>query len=156
MSQLAPERRSRAADDSWEQVTDLDQLSDRMRRMLDQTFGTLVPAVLADQPWTPSVDIEETDDAYILEAELPGVRERDIDIEVVGNELTISGEIKERERAGRLRRRTRRVGRFGYRVMLPENLDSGSIDARLNDGVLTVRVPKSQRAQRRRIDVKSS
>ena len=105
--------------------------------------------------WAPPVDIEETDDAYVIEAELPSVKEKDVNIEHAGNEISVSGEIKERERKGVLRRQTRRTGRFEYRVRLPEHVDGEKIDAKLDGGVLTVRVPKSQRAQRRRIEVKS-
>jgi HSP20 family protein len=54
-----------------------------------------------------------------------------------------------------LRRQTRRTGRFEYRVTLSDHLDAEKIDAKLADGVLTVRVPKSERAQRRKIEVKS-
>jgi HSP20 family protein len=123
-----------------------------MRRMLEQTFGE----VLADPTaWTPAVDIEEQDDAYVIEAELPGVKRQDVDIELIGNELLVTGEIKERERKGAIRRRIRRVGRFEYRVRLPEQVDSDSVDAKLDEGVLTVRVPKAQQAKRRKIEVKS-
>jgi HSP20 family protein len=78
-----------------------------------------------------------------------------VNIELVANELMITGEIKEREREGILRRRTRRIGRFEYRVRLPEQVDADNIDAKLKDGVLTVRVPKLERAERRQIQVKS-
>ena len=94
-------------------------------------------------------------DTYVLEAELPGVKREDVNIEVVGNELAITGEIKERERKGALRKRTRRTGQFKYRVRLPEQVDSTKIDAKLDQGVLTVRVPKAERAQRRKIEIKS-
>jgi HSP20 family protein len=135
----------------WEPVRDMEQL----RRMLEDTFG--LPAGLSESAaWVPPVDIEERDDAYLVEAELPGVERDDIDIELIGNELTISGDIKERERAGILRKRTRQVGRFEFRVTLPDHVDSDGVEANLKDGVLTVRVPKSQRAQRRRIEVNSS
>jgi HSP20 family protein len=107
-------------------------------------------------PWVPAVDIEEVEDAWIVEAELPGVDKKDVDVQLRDNELTITGEIKERERKGILRRRTRRVGRFEYRVALPGEADSEDIDATLRDGVLTLRVPKSERARPRRIDVKAS
>jgi HSP20 family protein len=123
-----------------------------MRRMLEQTFGE----VLADPTaWTPAVDIEEQDDAYVIEAELPGVKRQDVNIELIGNELLVTGEIKERERKGAIRRRIRRVGRFEYSVRLPEQVDSDSVDAKLDEGVLTVRVPKAQQAKRRKIEVKS-
>jgi HSP20 family protein len=100
-------------------------------------------------------NLEEKDDAYVLEAELPGVKREDVTIELVGNELVISGELKEQERTGVVRRRVRRTGRFEYRLSLPEQVDADKVDATLADGVLTVRVPKSERAQRRKIEIKA-
>ncbi|MGZ4409932.1 MAG: Hsp20/alpha crystallin family protein [Gaiellaceae bacterium] len=134
-------------------MSELGQLNERMRRMLEQTFGGML-----DEPagWVPAVDIEELEDAYVVEAEVPGVKREDVNIEVSGNELTISGEIKVREREGIIRRRTRRVGEFEFRVVLPNEVNAEGIDAKLNDGVLTVRIPKAERAQRRRIEVKSA
>jgi HSP20 family protein len=149
MSQTLPERRSQGRDERWDPFGELE----RFRRMLDQTFGGLAAPLRDGDAWAPAVDVEEQDDAYVVEAELPGVQRDDVDIELVGNELMISGRIEEREREGVLRRRTRRVGRFEYRLRLPEQVDPETIDARLDDGVLTVRIPKSQRSQRRRIEV---
>ena len=60
-----------------------------------------------------------------------------------------------KERKGVLRQRTRRTGRYEYRLLLSEQVDSDKIDADLKDGVLTVRVPKAERAQRRKIEVGS-
>jgi HSP20 family protein len=81
------------------------------------------------------------------------VKREDVNIELEGNELQVSGEIKQRE--GKFRRRTRRVGRFELRVVLPDGVDSSGVDAKLDHGVLTLRVPKAEKAQRRKIDVKS-
>jgi HSP20 family protein len=138
-------------------VEPVDQVTERMRRMAEQMFAGLgTPALLAEaSSWTPFVDIEEGDDAYVLEVELPGVQRDDVNIELVGNELMISGELKERERKGIVRRRARRVGRFDYRVMLPSQVEAKNIEAKLSDGVLTVRVPKQEQG-RRRIEVKAS
>ena len=136
-------------------MREIEQTADRMRRLLEETFGGTGPLLMDVASWSPPVDIEEADDAYIVEAEVPGVKRDDVNIEVVGNELTISGEIKEKERVGIVRRRTRRTGRFEYHVTLPVAVDSDKIDAKLDNGVLTVRIPKSERAQRRRIEVKS-
>jgi HSP20 family protein len=157
MSQLLPERRSRLTPERWEPLSDFEQVTERMRRMLDQTFGGLgwPSQIEAGGGWSPLVDIEEADDAYVVEADLPGVKREDVNIELVGNELTVTGEIKERERKGALRRQTRRTGRFEYRVLLPDHVDSEKVEANLNEGVLTVRVPKAERAQRRKIEVKS-
>ena len=152
MSQLLPER-NRTGSENWSPLSELGQLNERMRRMLDQTFGGML-----DEPagWIPAVDIEELEDTYVVEAEVPGVNRKDVNIEVSGNELTISGEIKEREREGIMRRRARRVGQFEFRVVLPSDVSPEGVDAKLNDGVLTVRIPKAAGAQRRRIEVKSA
>ena len=156
MSQLLPERRSRLAPERWEPLREFEQVTDRMRRLLDQTFGGFdwPSALMETGGWSPNVDIEESDDAYVVEAELPGVKRDDVSIELVGNELAITGEVKERKREGALRRQTRRTGRFDYRVTLPDHVEADRIEANLTEGVLTVRVPKSERAQRRRIEVK--
>jgi len=153
MSQLVPERRWTSRQERLP-FADLDQLGERMRRLLEQTFRDLPPALTDTAGWVPAVDVEEQDDAYVVEAEVPGVKREDVNIELVGNELAITGDIKEKERKGVLRRRTRRVGRFEFRVTLPNQVDPEKIEAELTDGVLTVRVPKAERAQRRQIEVK--
>jgi HSP20 family protein len=153
VSRLAPERRK--ASSTVSQWPSFEQVPERMRRMLEQTLGSFASqSLLSDaSTWTPFVDIEEEDGAYLIEAELPGVRREDIAIELVGNELSISGELKERERKGIVRRRTRQVGRFDYRVTLPSLVEAERIEARLADGVLTVRVPMVEQARRQRIEV---
>jgi HSP20 family protein len=119
-------------------------------------MGQLMGASVGDDvaAWAPPVDIMETDDAWIVEAELPGVDPEDVTVELRDSELSISGEIKERERQGILRRRTRRVGAFDFQVTLPGLADTEHVEAKLRDGVLTVRVPKPEQARPRRIEVK--
>jgi HSP20 family protein len=156
MSQQLPVRRSTGVAERWEPFTEFEQVTERMRRMLEQTFGAFgLPSLGERAGWSPLVDIEETDDAYVVEAELPGVDRSAVNVELVAGELTISGEVKEPERTGTVRRRNRRTGRFEYRVNLPGQIDAEKIDARLADGVLTVRIPKSERAPRRKIEIKA-
>ncbi|MGJ5749810.1 Hsp20/alpha crystallin family protein [Streptomyces puniciscabiei] len=85
-------------------------------------------------------DLHEADDAYVVEARLPGIKREDIDVEVGEGELCITGEYKEREREGVLRRSTRRTGRFEYRTLLPADVKAEEITATLADGMLTVTV----------------
>jgi HSP20 family protein len=101
----------------------------------------------------PRFDIEESEDAWIVEAELPGVKRKDINVEVRDGELLVSGEIKERERRGILRHRTRHTGEFEIRVALPGDVDPDRVDAEIEDGVLTVQIPKPERAKPRKIEV---
>lgn len=131
---------------------ELDDLQNRMAELMRATFGSGPSGLLS---WEPPVDIEETDDAFLLEAEVPGVRRQDVDVELVDNQLTIRGEVRERERTGILRRRTRRTGEFDYRVTLPGEVDGDQVEAELEDGVLRLHVPKVASAQRRRIEVKT-
>lgn len=134
----------------WDPFQEIDQLYDRVNRLFDSSSTD------ATERWVPLGDVEETDDAYVVDVELPGVDRDDIDIEVNGREVTVMGEIKEKERTGILRRRTRRVGEFQYAVTLPGDIDADNVSARLDNGVLTVRVPKSQRAKPRRVSIGSS
>jgi HSP20 family protein len=156
MSQTLPERRRATTPERWEPLSEFEQVSDRMRRLLEQTFGGfgLSTPTIEKGGWSPLVDLEEHDDAYVVEAELPGVKAENVNVELVGNELMITGEIKEKERKGTVRRQSRRTGRFDYRVSLPAHVDPEKVEAKLTDGVLEVRVPKSERAQRRRIEIK--
>jgi HSP20 family protein len=156
MSQTLPARRGGSQSERWNQSRELDPFTERMQRLLEQTFGDVAPLLTEAAAWVPPVDIEEQDDAYVIEAELPGVKREEVNIELVGNELSISGDIKERERKGLLRRRTRKTGRFELRVALPDPVDAGSIDANLKSGVLTVRIPKTERAQRKQVEIKES
>jgi HSP20 family protein len=134
----------------FEPFREFDQLQAQMGELLESALaGT--PGEGA--PWIPAVDIEETDDAWIVEAELPGVDKKDVDIQMNDSELVVRGEIKERERAGILRRRTRRVGEFEFRVNLPGQTNAEQIDAKLDDGVLAIRIPKPQETQPRHIEI---
>jgi HSP20 family protein len=130
---------------------ELDELYARMNHLWEITATGREGA----ERWVPLADIEETDDAYIIDLELPGVREEDVDIQIDGRELTVTGEIKERERKGILRRRTRKLGEFHYSLVLPGDIDADNIGADLENGVLTIRVPKAQHSKGRRIAIGS-
>jgi HSP20 family protein len=139
----------------WEPFSEFEQLQNQMGQLLESVIAT--PAAGGNgTTWLPLVDIEETDDAWIIEAEIPGIDRKDVNVELQDSELEISGEIKERERKGIIRRRTRRTGRFEFRVTLPGQTDPEKVEANVKHGVLTVRVPKSEQASRRRIDVQES
>ncbi|WP_064280061.1 Hsp20/alpha crystallin family protein [Mycolicibacterium iranicum] len=106
--------------------------------------------------WSPEADILETDSAYIVEVELPGVWHKDVDVSLNGNELVVTGAVKEREREGLFRRRTRKVGEFEFRATLPGPLREDEVEASLAYGVLRVYVPKAESAKTRKIPVSDS
>ncbi len=125
----------------------------QLRNQLDSLLSGWDELLSNAGAFTPLADLEETDDAYVAEIELPGVKLEDLSVEVAGRRLTVTGERKERERVGILRRRTRTVGRFQYEVLLPGELDESGVEASLHEGVLTVRVPKPASERPRRIPV---
>lgn len=127
---------------------------DRLSRQLGSYFDSWrqLPRLL-DEAFTPLADLEETDDAYTVEVELPGIKKDDIDIQITGRRLEVSGERKEKERVGILRRRERVVGRFHYEVLLPSDVEEDGVEANLDNGVLTIRVPKPASERPRRIEV---
>jgi HSP20 family protein len=149
-----PARRSSSSGSLAQRLDPARELEDLHRRMDQLLEGVWSPAD-GGGIWSPPVDVEETDDAWLLEAELPGAKQDDVNVEVRDSEVSITGEIKEKQRTGILRRRTRRTGRFEYRVTLPGEADADRVDASLHDGVLTVRIPKPERNRPRRIEVKS-
>jgi HSP20 family protein len=155
MNQPAPAPRRRPPErwrswprDLWDRdpFGDFAQLWNRM----SQAFESGGPG--GQDTWVPAVETEETSDAYLVRAELPGMKSDDVDVELNGNELRITGEVNEETTGKTLRHRH---GKFAYRTTLPAGADADKIDAQLADGILTVRVPKAAQAQSRRIEVKA-
>ncbi len=146
--------RSGAGDESFDPVAELAALNHRLRGYLDR--WDKLPSLLDEQSadgFTPLADVEETNDAYLVEIELPGVRRSDIEVAISGGQLTVTGERREKEQAGILRRRSRVTGRFYYEVDLPTADPEAEVAAGYDDGVLTVRVPKPESDGPRRISV---
>ncbi|WP_149179712.1 Hsp20/alpha crystallin family protein [Streptomyces sp. TRM49041] len=125
---------------------EFENMWNEMGRLLERAAA---PAATAGA-WMPMAEEKEEENAYVVRAELPGVPAENIDIEVEGNELFISGELSEERRGKVLSRRT---GHFSYRSTLPSAVDSDKIDADLTDGILTVRIPKSEESKRRKIEI---
>lgn len=130
----------------WDPFSELEGLYDEMGQIMQRVTGEL--------PTVPPTDIEETDDAFIVELDVPGVKREDIHVEVQENQLHVSGEIKERERTGVWRRRTRAKGEFDFLVGLPGEVDPDNVEASLHHGVLSVRLAKTERVRPREIEIK--
>lgn len=128
----------------WDPFAEIDRLTQQLQGYVQRWAGG---------GFTPLADVEEADDAYTAEIELPGVKRDDVSVEVSGRRLTVTAERKERERAGILRRRTRVAGRFHYEVVLPAEVDEEGVTASLDEGVLTVRLPKPAALRPRRIPI---
>ena len=141
----------------WDPFEELEQIQQQLAQVFpawSRLPGHPGSTSLPDVEFVPLADVEETDDAYTVEMDLAGVKKEDVHIEVSGRRLAVTGERKEKEREGIMRRRTRTVGRFRYEVVLPDDVSADKIEATMNDGVLTVRVPKAAGEGPKQIAVK--
>ncbi|MGA4838199.1 Hsp20/alpha crystallin family protein [Streptomyces sp. G45] len=120
-------------------------------RDLGRAFRHPLSSAWAGGGWVPAVEEDETDDAYEIRAELPGVPRENITVDIDAHELRVSGELDEERRE----RTTlaRRGGRFFYRTSLPGDVDGDRVEAELTHGVLRIRLPKAGGSKRRRVPI---
>ena len=102
--------------------------------------------------WNPSIDVYETDDAFVLEADLPGVKPEDVKVEAENGDLVVSGwrKIEKRQSNGQFHTMERSSGNFVRRIKLPESIEKDAIEAEFHDGVLRVILAKAKSAQEKR------
>jgi HSP20 family protein len=127
-------------------------------RLFDEMFDTRLST---DFPgfgtvWVPAVDVEESVEEYLIHAEMPGLKKEDVKISLAENILTISGEKKNETKSDnkRYHRLERTYGSFQRSFSLPEPIKADKIGASFKDGVLEVKIPKSEKAKPREIDIK--
>ncbi len=121
------------------------------RARLDGAQGSATPAW---QTFSPTADVRETEDAYVLEFDVPGMSEKDIEVVVEQSQLTLRGERKAME-AKSYSRQERSFGRFERAFHLADDVDATRIEASAKNGVLTVKLPKAEKAKPRAIAVKA-
>ena len=140
----------------WEPLEELTSLQNEMRRMFERN-----PV----RPWWPpegmnldmAMDVYEKQDNTIVKIALPGVKPEDVQVSVLGNALTITGEVKGEDDVEEKNyiRRERRYGKFSRTVSLPGQLPADKIQAEYENGVLILTIPKAEEAKSKRIQVKA-
>jgi HSP20 family protein len=132
-------------------------------RLMEDLFGSQTPRGLAQQRfaeagWTARFDVKETEGAFVFVADLPGVEEKDLDIQLSGNILTVSGkrEAEKRDEQANYYAVERSFGAFSRSFQLPAGIDGDKVEAKLVSGVLTLTIPKSTAAKSKKIDVKKA
>lgn len=136
-------------------------LMDRWRREIDELLTRSsdasfpFPAVTNSTTWTPSVDLQEESDHFVLRADLPGVAAKDIEVSAEDGTLTVRGErlAKERVSSDGFEHIERATGSFLRRFTLPDSAQAEAIKARYTDGVLEIEIPKQLRVETKRIAV---
>jgi HSP20 family protein len=133
---------------------ELERMRQQMNRLLEETRAPYQPTQAGVFPLT---NLSEDKDNYYVRAELPGVKGDQLDIQVTGNNLAISGErkIAAEEEGARYHRREREAGTFSRMIGLPGEVDTDKVDANLQNGILTVVVPKAEITKPKQITVSS-
>ena len=142
----------------WNPYGDMMNLRDQMDRLFEDTFN-LLPSTRTSfrtpRIWGLQLDVSETDDAYIVKAAVPGITPDDLDITLTNNVLTIKGEIEatEEQEGEVYHMRELRYGSFSRSLTLPEQVNADGVEANVENGILTVFVPKSEESKPKRIPV---
>jgi HSP20 family protein len=140
----------------WEPVREIQTVQNEMNRLFNSFFDTPTPGNGGGlRRWIPATDLVETETEYVLRADLPGLTEDDVKIELEENVLTISGERKAEhaERKEGYYRVERASGHFSRALTLPEGVDSDAISANFDRGVLEVRIPKPEQRKPRKVAI---
>lgn len=148
----------------WD-LRELEEMGDRLNRVFAglgrPALGRTAPAeasreALTVPEWAPVVDITETDDEFLIKAELPEVKREEVKVSVENGVLTIQGERKqEKEEKGKKFHRVERYyGSFMRTFTVPDNVDETKVRAEFKDGVLNVHLPKTEKAKPKAIEVK--
>src|SRR4051812_47534269 len=141
----------------WDPTRELTSLQGEMNRLFNTFFDTPTAGNGGGgyRRWVPAMDLVETEDAYVLRADLPGVSEDEVQIEVENDVLTVSGERKaEHEEKGEGYYRVERAfGGFSRSLTLPEGVDAEAVAASVDKGVLEVRIPKPEQTKPKRVSI---
>jgi HSP20 family protein len=145
----------------WEPVRELHTMQSEMNRLFSTLFDSPTPSNGVRQGrtsirrWIPAMDLVETGDHFVLRADLPGIAEGDVNIELEDNVLTVSGERKaeHEERKEGYYRVERASGRFSRSLTLPEGVNAEGIEANFDNGVLEIRVPKPEEHKPRKVAI---
>jgi HSP20 family protein len=139
----------------WDPYREMQDINSRFDQLIRTFFGD-TSANNGAGNWSqmaPPVDVEETDDSYLVELDLPNVDPQDVTIEMRGEEIQVSGRYQDREHTGAVRRQNRPTGDFEFLIDLPSDIDANQVDASYDNGVLMISVAKKQDLQPRRIEI---
>jgi HSP20 family protein len=142
----------------WEPLREVSSLQTEMNRLFNTMFESPTVGNGGTRRWSPAMDLLETEDHFVLRADLPGMREEDVAIELEDNVLTVSGERKadHEENGEGFYRVERAFGSFSRSLTLPRGVDAEAVNAGFTNGVLEVRIPKPEQRKPRKIAISTS
>lgn len=140
----------------WRRRRELDLFRDEFDKMLERFFGELSPFDIFEGRGVPAIDLSETDDEYIVKAEVPGIEPKDVEVSIVDGVLTIKGQKKreEEKKKENYHRVERSYGEFSRSIRIPSPVQEDKIEAKYKNGVLRIVLPKVEEAKKKTIEVK--
>jgi HSP20 family protein len=142
----------------WDPFRDLVSIQDELNRLFGRTFNGVDPMRPATAgAWIPAMDVLETEDRFVVKLELAGIDPEDVEVAVNGSTLSVSGnrEFSTETNEENYHRLERRYGSFSRSITLPQTVDTEKVEASFDKGVLTVEVPKVERAKPKKIQVRA-
>ena len=142
----------------WEPFRELNTLQDRLNRLFQDSYARGTDELMTTGNFVPAVDVYEDEQAITLKVEVPGIEQKDIDIRVENNTLTVRGErkLEQEEKEENFHRIERRYGSFVRSFTLPNTVDTEKVTAEYENGVLRIRLAKRAEAKPKQIQVKVS
>ena len=139
----------------WDPFNEMLSLREAMNQLLEDSFVSPNTTRRGQGGFVPALDVSETEDGYLVEAALPGMKPEDLQITVENNVLTIKGELRQEseDKKRNYHRVERRYGSFQRTVALPTTVKADAIQASLNNGILRLDIPKAEEVKPRRINV---
>ena len=142
----------------WEPVAELNTIQNEMNRLFNTFFDPSAPTGRSNgttRRWLPPMDLIETADHYVLRADLPGLSDGDVNVQLEDNLLTISGERKAEHEAQQegYYRLERAFGAFSRSLTLPDGVDPDSVQAHFDRGVLEIRIPKPEQKKPKTVQI---
>src|SRR6202161_1604274 len=139
----------------WEPFREFSTLQDRLNRLFQQSVNESREEALTTSSFAPAVDVYEDDHQVTLKIEVPGIDEKDIDVRLENNTLTVHGErkLEKEEKEENYRRVERQYGSFTRTFTLPQTVDSENVSANYDKGVLKITLPKKAEAKPKQIKV---
>ncbi len=140
----------------WEPLREVASIQNEINRLFGTVFDAPNPSSGNTlRRWMPAMDLVETEEHFVLRADLPGLAEQDVNIEVEDNVLTVSGERKAEHETSKegYHRVERAFGSFSRSLTLPEGVDADAVTAGFDRGVLEIRIPKPEQRKPRKISI---
>ncbi len=138
----------------WDPFREIEEVLERYSRVPRKSLANLDDQSFENSDWTPVVDIYETDDSFIVKAELPGVKKEDVHVNIENGLLTIKGEKKVETEDKKRHRVECSYGSFMRSFTLPQSVAIDKVEAKYKNGILNLVIPKEKKATPNQIEVK--